>query len=667
MSGKSLNPGDPPRKRSSFCKFLLWLGVIVIGIFLGTFIVTLGKAFYNFTQFSHSRIFQNQTLAEVKNRAAVVRPLIDEHQSFDIAMSIWSLPVAEDDESAGDIAETPLYSDIVFRGLRLSDKHKRAVLAYKLSVTVFGLSEVYSWRLQLKENDLRASFVTIPASPSLGDYVANFSTWRPETMRLLRAVFLAIISTKFPLGASNTDPQTVADKAFDSFGISIPLLEFHEIRSKCANDSGTEISENLKPQTEDKGDDADEEEDEEEEEAKEIQESVEVDEDSLTVSNITKNPLHAVKRHPYVVTRSYSTNGHWETRLELQIPDEATGELRTEWAYAPYIGHGAFSAGAKPRRVRITPLTDPLYAHLTKEFMEVKWQLSYSGRTPVKFFLDSTGIFFTKTPIRGVALSVLSWTLPLLELGYWYTRTSTVSISVSGTLLSVFNGILGGIAVLTTSAKALKLNTPTLRWSQWLGMIVTTLEMHWALPLFMLKAITRLEISPNNTRWFPSARLLGPTHKERNSHRLDSRTGWGVKAGVCISLIAIHYLLSPHKHLVISGRLPHPSPGDLYPGDDLPSNAIIRVFRLVSFPLELASWLSQFLLNQRSKTFAGSYKITIFLRCIGAVLTLIMFLPSIVGWFEAWALSSGCGEDHDSRRQGMASSHPSHGHSKHRG
>ncbi|KAJ7749065.1 hypothetical protein DFH07DRAFT_560065 [Mycena maculata] len=45
--------------------------------------------------------------------------------------------------------------------------------------------------------------------------------------------------------------------------------------------------------------------------------------------------------------RSYYTNGNWETRLELQIPDKDTGELRTEWAYAPYIGHGAFSSGPK--------------------------------------------------------------------------------------------------------------------------------------------------------------------------------------------------------------------------------------------------------------------------------------------------------------------------------
>jgi hypothetical protein len=45
--------------------------------------------------------------------------------------------------------------------------------------------------------------------------------------------------------------------------------------------------------------------------------------------------------------RSYSTNGNWETRFELQVPDERTGELLTEWAYAPYIGHSASSAGPK--------------------------------------------------------------------------------------------------------------------------------------------------------------------------------------------------------------------------------------------------------------------------------------------------------------------------------
>jgi hypothetical protein len=84
--------------------------------------------------FSHSQVYQNQTLAEVKNRTAVVRPLIDENQLFDIAVSIWTLSVdqREDERNYGDVAETPLYSDIVFRGVRLADKHLTRTLNYSL-------------------------------------------------------------------------------------------------------------------------------------------------------------------------------------------------------------------------------------------------------------------------------------------------------------------------------------------------------------------------------------------------------------------------------------------------------------------------------------------------------------------------------------------------------
>jgi hypothetical protein len=115
----------------------LCLGLTLFGLALATIIVFIGKTLFEITQFSHSRVFQNQTLEEVKNRTTVVRPLVDEKQSFDIAVSVWSLPVEEHDgERNGSVSETALYSDIVFRGLRLADQHKLANLTYKLPVAV---------------------------------------------------------------------------------------------------------------------------------------------------------------------------------------------------------------------------------------------------------------------------------------------------------------------------------------------------------------------------------------------------------------------------------------------------------------------------------------------------------------------------------------------------
>ncbi|KAJ7471940.1 hypothetical protein FB451DRAFT_1251471 [Mycena latifolia] len=698
MSGGSpLNPAVPTRKRSSLRRFSLWAGLVLVALFVGRFIVGIGQSVFWFTSFSHSRVYQNQTLEEVKNRGTVVRPLIDENQSFDIAVSIWSLPVEQHGERIEDVAEVLLYSDIVFRGLRLADKHNQTIVTYRLPVTVFK-------RLLLKENDLRASFVAIPTSPSLVDYVSNFSTWRPETMRVP-----PVRSWPFPLGTSNNGPQNVADRALDSFGLSMPLLEFHEIRSKCTNDSESTISRDSGQHVEDKDKDADDDDDYDEPE--------EIDgrgHDISVVSDMTKYPQHAVKRHPFVVTRTqirivdevhifnrkaynkehnklksvscgqgmnanpdhhlchrtYLENGNWETRLELRVPDKATGELRTEWAYAPYINYGSFSSGPKDlipvpvtrekcMQSKNTPSTaDP-------DFIEIDWQLSYTGRTPPKFFMtemfprpqrvkhhDSeykktkahdtaelwNGLYGhrfyedahpRRRAIIGVLASIVSFVLAVLDIGYWYTRTSTAFISVSGTVLIALGGILSAFAHIANAAEDEKLDMSSSHFLRWFWLIVLTLVTELSLPFFMLKAVTRLEVNRNASSWLPSVRLVGPTHKERNSQRLDSRTGWAAKAGVCMSMIAVYYLFSPDEYHVISAHLPNPTP------DDHPANSVARIYALVFFPLQFTGTLSQLLLNQRSKTFAGCYKMAVVLRCILMMLALIVYSPSVVGRFDA--------------------------------
>jgi hypothetical protein len=90
----------------------------------------------------------------------IVRPLIDESQTFDIAMSVWLRATEEEeavycwnrmadvvigDEGEGiltkiedpqeereDILETPLFSDIVFQGLRLKDKGVSQKVQFRL-------------------------------------------------------------------------------------------------------------------------------------------------------------------------------------------------------------------------------------------------------------------------------------------------------------------------------------------------------------------------------------------------------------------------------------------------------------------------------------------------------------------------------------------------------
>lgn len=116
----------------------MWIGLILGALFLMKILVNTGQQFFWFTTFSHSRVFQNQTLAEVKNRSSVVRPLIDENQSFDIALSIWTLPTEgrDDAERIGDVAESPIFSNVIFSGVRLSDKHVKTTIPYQLPVAI---------------------------------------------------------------------------------------------------------------------------------------------------------------------------------------------------------------------------------------------------------------------------------------------------------------------------------------------------------------------------------------------------------------------------------------------------------------------------------------------------------------------------------------------------
>ncbi|KAJ7910143.1 hypothetical protein B0H13DRAFT_2013124 [Mycena leptocephala] len=613
MSGHHpLDPGVPARKRSSYCKFCLCIGCVLFGLLLATYTYLFGFRKFDsaaLPRFSHSRIFQNQTLEQVENRGTVVRPLVDDNQSFDIAVSIWVSDVGDiAGRGGGRIVETPLYSDIVFRGLRLADKHKSATIRYTLPVAMFRSH-------LLIENDLRASFVLIPKSPSLLDQVTNFSTWRPETL-LLRVP--SVRSWPFPLGAVDKGPPNVADRALDSFGISMPLLEFHQVSSKCT-DASTTLKRHPFVVT-----------------RTQIQVVDETHVFNRELYNKEHNRLRSTScgQRDYNMTilalcnRSYFANGNWETRLELQTKDENTGESQTEWAYAPYMGHAPSAAG--PKDIVAVPVTRENCTQLENststdpDSIEIDWQLSYSGRSPLKFFNGLVGHRFYEDahPRRRVfldsSIAFLYLIQGLLDTSYWYTRTSTLSISVSGTVFLVLSRIL---FILTSASKA---------WEK------VKVE-----PLFMLKTVTRLAFSRRKTRWMVSLRRVSPTHAERTSQRLDLRTSWAVKACICLSLAAIDYIsfnyysFSPFDHLILAAN--HPPGG---PNDGLRLSELIPwAFAWFHLPLRFTGLLSQLLLNQRSKTYGGSYKITAAFQCICRVLHLLKYVPSVIGRYDARRVS----------------------------
>ncbi|KAJ6460666.1 hypothetical protein C8R47DRAFT_1327656 [Mycena vitilis] len=293
---------------------------------------------------------------------------------------------------------------------------------------------------------------------------------------------------------------------------------------------------------------------------------------------------------------------------------------------APYMGYSRFSAGPKDvvpipvTREKCTEFKDP--SATDPDFINVAWQISYSGRSPAKF---SAGELFSSPErvkhheseykkskaqnkaelwndiyghrfyedahprrrlIISALVSALSFIVMILDLGYWYIRTSTAFIS----------GILAAFTDMANTVETNKLGiaTGTFQWSQWLWLIVMTAVTQLSLPVLMLQTVTRMEFSENKSALFPSIRLATPTHKERNSERLDARTTWGVKVGVWISLVAVYYFFSPDEYHLLSAHHPRPD------FSDRPINALACVYAILFGPLLLTGTLAQLLLNHRT-------------------------------------------------------------------
>jgi hypothetical protein len=79
----------------------------------------------------------------------------------------------------------------------------------------------------------------------------------------------------------------------------MPLLEFHEFDSECTNSTDSDTS-----SSEDKmADEKNGEDDEHEDEVNRVEDKDDTAGGPLRVSNIAKYPEHALKRHPFIMTR----------------------------------------------------------------------------------------------------------------------------------------------------------------------------------------------------------------------------------------------------------------------------------------------------------------------------------------------------------------------------
>ncbi|KAF8063483.1 hypothetical protein FPV67DRAFT_247135 [Lyophyllum atratum] len=679
------------RKSTSCCKrFLIFGGILTLlasalGIAYGVIRVA------TVLTTPHRALYHVGPLDEKSDISQVVRPLIGREQEFDIAVTVW---VRSEDEEAkrsehGVKASIwtveapsviPLYSDIVFHGLRLTDKNVFATVNFTLPTAHFRNHSLTNY-------DLRGSIVLIPSSPSLLDHIVDFSTWLPDFVEAL-----PVRSWPFPLGSPDKGEKTVADEAVESFGVTVPLIQFGHINSRCDNEDG--------------------EEDPEEQDG----EDPPILENSTERGSLleTTEGKAVLESHPYIVTRtqirvvdettpfdrklyskrlgqlrrtscaqlskfrptifdcdrSYVEVGHAETQMTIAVPNESS---KASWAYSPYISLSKSAVGPKdlipiPVNREECPLVDDVISSSRDDEASIKvsWKLSFSGRSFRKLIAaemveaniapSSDGLTRSEHyqaleqdaaeltlglgghrhgenahPRRRLFIiglqTVLACAVLLLDSLYWFTRTSTVAITIPGTLLRV--GSMAVENVSPTISVALLENITALDW------ISTVL---WKTPmlipeLLMIKGVFHLKIRKRAgawwTRWIPVVYRTPATHEERASRRLDAQTSSWVKGCVLTSLFATFYFLAPHNYAVLPPLLPEPSP------NDYAQSLIMDAWPYVTWPMDLAGKLFQITLNWRSQQFAGSYRLSALILLALRAVGFLDYVPMLVGKYDA--------------------------------
>ncbi|GLB42810.1 hypothetical protein LshimejAT787_1202590 [Lyophyllum shimeji] len=717
-----LDPGAPPRRKSiSGCKCLLFSAATVflagVGVSFLFFITTFTRTFFT----PHKGLYQNTTLESVNNRATVVQPLIDREQSFDLAATVWlrtskgGRHCDEDDadrkdvkEGEGDdgavvertqeevVVEEPLLSTLIFHGVRLTDKNLRTVVNFTVPTAIFR-------DVNLTNYDLRASIMLIPNSPSLLDHVARYSSYIPDTVDVL-----PVRTWPFPLGSQDLREKSLADKALESFGVSIPLLEFHGVQSRCTAADGNSTAASV---------DANENSYDEEEEDELEEETLAPDpvpskaaKATAPRSSLEKTGGKPVLRsHPYIVTRTqirvldevnllnrqayqkahkklmetscgqgvlrrpsrywckrpYRFNGNWETQLQLRVANQSTGKVRTEWAYAPFISVSQHAHGQKdllPIPVDREDcsksgkvLRSPSFDSPERNAIDVSWRISYSGRTPAKMNLGditekSKWYSFNETeisqaiahdraemanglvghrfsedahPRRRFLLyllsSAISFLATCLDIRYWFTRRSTAGISIPGTAIVAVSSIVKELDSIRVRGITRKFSFPG-----WIAALLFSVATTLVLPLMQLKAILRVDISWWKG-WIPVVSLANATHSERASERMEARTSWRTKLGLFLLVVASYSFLEPHKYAIIAAMTP-----------DLPKTdeTVERLFSdHAEHSTRLIGSLLQIILNWRSHSFAGGYKVSVALMLALTAISLAAFVPAIVGNF----------------------------------
>ena len=271
-------------------------------------------------------------------------------------------------------------------------------------------------------------------------------------------------------------------------------------------------------------------------------------------------------------------------------------------------------------------------------------------------------MLFTMIYIEYVPSPTVMSFVHVLDIHYWYTRSSTRSISIAGTILIAIGELtyeLIGLFSMFDDAKGWTL-------TKWGSMLPALLLFPVAISpyIYMMKVVLRADWQWTRSNWNKQAplRRLRPTHQERASERLDKRTNGVMMIGVSLQPSSIVLLLTRQVKLLLgltayywfypSGQMIIP------PNTPAPSveDTSLLQWREASegllMSMKWVGYIYQILLNHRAQTFAGRY-VALSASCLSILLTeqlrhgsaqiiglvcsvieLSVFIPGIVGRYD---------------------------------
>ncbi|KAF9484579.1 hypothetical protein BDN70DRAFT_106010 [Pholiota conissans] len=681
-----LDPGPKARRRSRLnwkCLALSFVGVVAL---LGAFAAfkVFRVAFMPEDFGAVTKMYQDLTVPF--NASDVVQPLVDAHQTFDVVVTVWLRQDGADPnvnarlEGGPILSERAIYSDTIFRGLKLEDKTLKTAVELRIPTEIFKNPEIWTY-------DLRATFVLVPASPSLLDYAVNYSSWIPPEIN-------------YPPMRSYREgySPSLIDRIIDSYGAMLPLLSLGSVNSSCPSSPATKAT-----YTDDMNDRTD--------------EIYDLEIDNLKLEHPIRESWHytttkersALEAHPYIITRSYlrvvdmtrlfnrteyekqhrdlrslscgHNNNHimdwrlcWrhafanqnlETRIKLRKTDPLTGRNTTEWAYAPYLSLADAAWGPldlvkvpinREECPKSASATDAEPESSASDFVNVVWNIAFSAKSPAKLHLeDRMGLVATvynskvdtdeekekahtnlefingltghrtdenAHPRRQVALIALRFTMTmvgsLLDLYYWFSKASTVGISVQGAILMGGSSLLNGIVRLVEDIKSSKSFGVG-----WFLKVIAKRPVNALVVFFMLKAALRAELHWY-ARWIPGWRLAQRTHLERANQRMETKVPWVYKVAV---FAALAFIKTYHAELrfMTSGNA---GPAG---GTKAASGLSSMLESLLIYPSFALGRGLQIALNYRAKTFAGMYQATAPLLLVMNLALVGASTPYVVG------------------------------------